>query len=91
MRAGECRSVLTLHTGRHCSAAARVYERRSPVLVVEFASAMLLLGTHREDTCSATDVAFARELAGQVSAWAVAVERMHRGLPTVPAGSAVAA
>lgn len=78
---GRARSVVTVHAGRDATAQAYPYPGRSPVLVLELASALVMIGTHYEDRVTATDVAFARQLAAEAQAFAVACERMFHGLP----------
>lgn len=81
-RRGRPASVLTLHACADAQAYAVGYPKRSPVLSVRLGSAVVLLGTAREDTVGADDVAFARELARAAVEFADLCERMYRGLPS---------
>ncbi|HEY3682904.1 MAG TPA: hypothetical protein VGL93_07680 [Streptosporangiaceae bacterium] len=74
-------SVLTLHVCADGQAFAVGYPKRSPVLSVRLGSSVVLLGTAREDTVGADDVAFARELARAAAKFAEFCERSYRGLP----------
>ncbi|GAA3747007.1 hypothetical protein HDA32_001457 [Spinactinospora alkalitolerans] len=83
-RGGAAANVVSLHARGGSSATARSYPARTPVLVLEVAGTRLTLGTSDTARVSASDVAFARLLAEQAQAFAVACERMFRGLPTDP-------
>jgi hypothetical protein len=58
------------------------FPRRAPMFVIGAGSTLISLTLPEQLT--AGHVAFARQLAGQAWAYAVAVERRYRGLPSLP-------
>ena len=66
------------------------YERRTPILTLRAAPAVLVTLT-LPDRIEAGHVEFARQLARLAARYAIEVERTWRGLPALPARSADAA
>jgi hypothetical protein len=62
----------------------RGYERRTPLLTIATGHPALLVTLTLPEQLEAGHVDFARQLACQAWAYAVAVERRYRGLPTLP-------
>jgi hypothetical protein len=62
----------------------RGYENRTPLLTIATGHSALLVTLTLPEQLEAGHVEFARELACQAWAYAVAVERRYRGLPTLP-------
>jgi hypothetical protein len=62
----------------------RGYEHRTPLLTIATARPALLVTLTLPEHLEAGHVDFARQLAAQAFAYAVAVERRYRGLPTLP-------
>ncbi len=62
----------------------RGYEHRTPLLTIATGHPALLVTLTLPERLEAGHVDFARQLACQAWAYAVAVERRYRGLPTLP-------
>ena len=62
----------------------RGYEHRTPLLTITTGGSALLVTLTLPEQLEAGHVEFARQLACQAWAYAVAVERRYRGLPTLP-------
>ena len=62
----------------------RGYEHRTPLLTIATGHPALLVTLTLPEHLEAGHVDFARQLACQAWAYAVAVERRYRGLPTLP-------
>jgi hypothetical protein len=62
----------------------RGYENRTPLLTIATGGPALLVTLTLPEQLEAGHVDFARQLACQAWAYAVAVERRYRGLPTLP-------
>ena len=62
----------------------RGYEHRTPLLTIATGHPALLVTLTLPEQLEAGHVTFARQLACQAWAYAVAVERRYRGLPTRP-------
>ena len=62
----------------------RGYEHRTPLLTITTGGAGLLVTLTLPEQLEAGHVTFARQLACQAWAYAVAVERRYRGLPPLP-------
>jgi hypothetical protein len=62
----------------------RGYEHRTPLLTIATARPALLVTLTLPEQLEAGHVDFARQLAAKAFAYAVAVERQYRGLPTLP-------
>ncbi|MET9342675.1 hypothetical protein [Nonomuraea sp. NPDC003804] len=75
-------SVITLKTSGPSSAKSHPYPRRTPVLALDFDAISVLVTTSCSNKVTPADVTFARELAKEAAAFAAAVERMFRSLPT---------
>ena len=60
------------------------YEHRTPLLTIATRRPALLVTRTLPDQREAGHVDFARQLAAQAWAYAVAVERRYRGLPALP-------
>ena len=60
------------------------YEHRTPLLTIAPGGPALLVTLTLPERLEAGHVEFARELAAKAWAYAVAVERRYRGLPTLP-------
>jgi hypothetical protein len=60
------------------------YEHRTPLLTIAPGGPALLVTLTLPEQMEAGHVEFARQLACQAWAYAVAVERRYRGLPTLP-------
>jgi hypothetical protein len=71
----EARGVVSFHS----------YEHRTPLLTIAPGGPALLVTLTLPERLEAGHVEFARELAAKAWAYAVAVERRYRGLPTLPA------
>jgi hypothetical protein len=69
----------------------RGYEHRTPLLTITTGRPALLVTLTLPEQLEAGHVTFARQLACQAWAYAVAVERRYRGLPTLPAAPVPAA
>lgn len=76
-------SIINLNTAEGARAAHRPYRARTPVLALDFGTTSVLVTTSTTNRITAADVAFARQLAEQAAGFALAVERMFRGLPNV--------
>ena len=63
----------------------RGYEHRTPLLTIATGRPVVLVTLTLPEHLEAGHVQFARQLACQAWAYAVAVERRYRGLPTLPA------
>jgi hypothetical protein len=63
----------------------RGYEHRTPLLTIATGRPALLVTLTLPEQLEAGHVDFARQLACQAWAYAVAVERRYRGLPRLPA------
>jgi hypothetical protein len=62
----------------------RGYQHRTPLLTIATGRPALLVTLTLPERLEAGHVDFARQLACQAWAYAVAVERRYRGLPTLP-------
>ena len=62
----------------------RGYEHRTPLLTITTGGSALLVTLTLPEQLEAGHVEFARQLACHAWAYAVAVERRYRGLPTLP-------
>ena len=62
----------------------RGYEHRTPLLTITTGAPALLVTLTLPEQLEAGHVEFARQLACQAWAYAVAVERRYRGLPPLP-------
>ena len=62
----------------------RGYEHRTPLLTIATGAQALLVTLTLPEQLEAGHVEFARQLASQAWAYAVAVERRYRGLPPLP-------
>ena len=62
----------------------RGYEHRTPLLTITTGTPALLVTLTLPERLEAGHVEFARQLACQAWAYAVAVERQYRGLPPLP-------
>jgi hypothetical protein len=62
----------------------RGYEHRTPLLTITTGRSALLVTLTLPEQLEAGHVEFARQLACQAWAYAVAVERRYRGLPLLP-------
>jgi hypothetical protein len=62
----------------------RGYEHRTPLLTIATARPALLVTLTLPEQLEAGHVEFARQLAANAWAYAVAVERRYRGLPPLP-------
>ena len=62
----------------------RGYEHRTPLLTITTGGPALLVTLTLPEQLEAGHVEFARQLACQAWAYAVAVERRYRGLPPLP-------
>ena len=62
----------------------RGYQNRTPLLTITTGRPALLVTLTLPERIEAGHVDFARQLACQAWAYAVAVERRYRGLPTMP-------
>ena len=60
------------------------YEHRTPLLTITTGRPALLVTLTLPEHLEAGHVDFARQLAAQAFAYAVAVERQYRGLPALP-------
>jgi hypothetical protein len=69
----------------------RGYEHRTPLLTIATGRPALLVTLTLAEQLEAGHVDFARQLACQAWAYAVAVERRYRGLPALPAPHVLAA
>jgi hypothetical protein len=69
----------------------RGYEHRTPLLTITTGRPALLVTLTLPERLEAGHVIFARQLACQAWAYAVAVERRYRGLPTLPVPRVLAA
>jgi hypothetical protein len=69
----------------------RGYEHRTPLLTIATGRPALLVTLTLPEHLEAGHVDFARQLAAQAWAYAVAVERRYRGLPMLPAPHMLAA
>ena len=82
-RRGTPAAHLCLPVGRRHEVAFLPFPRRAPMFVINTGSTIVSLTL--PDEPDAGQVTFARQLATQAAAYAVAVERRYRGLP--PAGA----
>jgi hypothetical protein len=80
---------LCLPVGARHEVAFLPFPRRAPMFVISIGSTIVSLTL--PDEPDAGQVAFARQLAAQAAAYAVAVERRYRGLPPVDARREVTA
>jgi hypothetical protein len=69
----------------------RGYQNRTPLLTITTGRPALLVTLTLPEQLEAGHVTFARQLACQAWAYAVAVERRYRGLPTLPGAPVPAA
>jgi hypothetical protein len=69
----------------------RGYEHRTPLLTIATGRPALLVTLTLPEHLEAGHVDFARQLAAKAWAYAVAVERRYRGLPTLPLPHVLAA
>jgi hypothetical protein len=69
----------------------RGYRHRTPLLTITTGRPALLVTLTLPEQLEAGHVTFARQLACQAWAYAVAVERRYRGLPTLPVPHLLAA
>jgi hypothetical protein len=69
----------------------RGYEHRTPLLTIATGRPALMVTLTLPEHLEAGHVDFARQLACQAWAYAVAVERRYRGLPTFPTAHVLAA
>jgi hypothetical protein len=69
----------------------RGYEHRTPLLTIATGRPALMVTLTLPEHLEAGHVDFARQLACQAWAYAVAVERRYRGLPALPAAHVLAA
>jgi hypothetical protein len=75
---------LCLRVGSRCQVAFVPFPARAPMFVIGTGSALVSLTLPEQ--IEAGHVDFARQLAAQAWAYAVAVERRYRGLPPLPDG-----
>jgi hypothetical protein len=73
---------LCLRVGRRYEVAFVPFPRRAPMFVIRAGSTLISLTLPEQ--LEAEHVDFARQLASQAWAYAVAVERRYRGLPPLP-------
>jgi hypothetical protein len=83
--------ALALPVDPRAAVAFRGYEHRTPLLTITTARPALLVTLTLPEQLEAGHVQFARQLACQAWAYAVAVERCYRGLPTLPVPHVLAA
>jgi hypothetical protein len=76
--------ALALPVDAKAGVAFRGYEHRTPLLTIATRCPALLVTLTLPERLEAGHVDFARQLAAQVWAYAVAVERRYRGLPPLP-------
>ena len=76
--------ALALPVDARAGASFRGYEHRTPLLTIATGRPALLVTLTLPEHLEAGHVDFARQLACQAWAYAVAVERRYRGLPTLP-------
>ena len=77
-------TTLTLPVDARSSVCFREYPARTPLLTITAARPALLVTFTLPEHLEAGHVDFARQLACQALAYAVAVERRYRGLATLP-------
>jgi hypothetical protein len=82
---------LMAHHGRHSRAELAIFPKASPVLSLRLDGVNIAITSWNGQHVSATDVAFARELARRAAAYALEVERRFRGLTPVGAAGEGAA
>jgi hypothetical protein len=76
--------VLAVPVGAGAGVCFRGYERRTPLLTITTGRPALLVTLTLPERVEAAHVDFARQLAAQARAYAMAVERRYRGLPPLP-------
>ncbi len=76
--------ALALPVDARAGVAFRGYEHRTPLLTITTGRSALLVTLTLPEHLEAGHVTFARQLACQAWAYAVAVERRYRGLPALP-------
>ncbi len=84
-----CQAHLCLPVGTRHEVVFLLFPRRAPMFVINTGSTMVTFTL--ADEPDAGQVAFARQLAVQATAYAVAVERRYRGLPALDDREAVTA
>jgi hypothetical protein len=77
--------ALALPVDARAGVSFRGYEHRTPLLTIATGYPALLVTLTLPEQLEAGHVEFARQLACQAWAYAVAVERRYRGLPALPA------
>jgi hypothetical protein len=83
--------ALALPVDPRAGASFRGYEHRTPLLTIATGRPALLVTLTLPEQLEAGHVQFARQLTCQAWAYAVAVERRYRGLPTLPVPHVLAA
>lgn len=78
---GRPTSIINVNTAAGARAKHFRYRARTPILALDFGTTSVLVTTSTADRITAADVDFARQLAKQSANFALAVERMFRGLP----------
>jgi hypothetical protein len=76
--------ALALPVDPRAAVSFRGYAHRTPLLTIASGRAALVVTLTLPEQLEAGHVQFARQLACQAWAYAVAVERRYRGLPTLP-------
>lgn len=76
--------VLAVPVDAKAGVSFRGYEHRTPLLTITTGAPALLVTLTLPERLEAGHVEFARQLASQAWAYAVAVERRYRGLPPLP-------
>jgi hypothetical protein len=76
--------ALALPVDPRAAVSFRGYEHRTPLLTIATGRPALLVTLTLPEQLEAGHVDFARQLAAMAWAYAVAVERRYRGLPTLP-------
>jgi hypothetical protein len=76
--------ALALPVDPHAGVSFRGYEHRTPLLTIATSHPALLVTLTLPEQLEAGHVDFARQLAANAWAYAVAVERRYRGLPPLP-------
>jgi hypothetical protein len=76
--------ALALPVDPQAAVSFRGYQNRTPLLTITTGRPALLVTLTLPEQLEAGHVTFARQLACQAWAYAVAVERRYRGLPTLP-------
>jgi hypothetical protein len=76
--------ALALPVDPQAAVSFREYQNRTPLLTITTGRPALMVTLTLPERLEAGHVTFARQLACQAWAYAVAVERRYRGLPTLP-------